>query len=191
MNEKLNGWKLFTKFSGKGMYNIDFKKDTEKSPSVFLKRFFTSSNPRSDDNLSNNVIKDSFNINNLLYKMKYDTTGNECNFSQSDELMSIETQSVKGSIKGNNLVKLNDSHNKNINRARSVSLLKNSNIKKIESKRKVDMIQLLKSEIIKEKLNEEIENDIQIKKNVNIQNNKLNSRKIITYINNRDKENKI
>jgi len=191
MNEKLNGWKLFTKFSGKGMYNIDFKKDTEKSPSVFLKRFFTSSNPRIDDNLSNNVIKDSFNINNLLYKMKYDTTGNECNFSQSDELMSIETQSVKGSIKGNNLVKLNDSHNKNINRARSVSLLKNSNIKKIESKRKVDMIQLLKSEIIKEKLNEEIENDIQIKKNVNIQNNKLNSRKIITYINNRDKENKI
>jgi hypothetical protein len=123
--------------------------------------------------------------------MKYDTTGNECNFSQIDELMSIETQSVKGSIKGNNLVKLNDSHNKNINRARSVSLLKNSNIKKIESKRKVDMIQLLKSEIIKEKLNEEIENDIQIKKNVNIQNNKLNSRKIITYINNRDKENKI
>jgi len=70
MNEKLNGWKLFTKFSGKGMYNIDFKKDTEKSPSVFLKRFFTSSNPRSDDNLSNNVIKDSFNINNLLFKMK-------------------------------------------------------------------------------------------------------------------------
>lgn len=108
------------------MYNIDFKKDTERSPSVLIKRFFTSSNPRSDDNLSNNVVKDSFNINNLLFKMKYDTTPNEYNFSQCDELMSNETQSVRGSIKGNNLVKSNlDNKDQKNNRARSESLLKN------------------------------------------------------------------
>jgi len=124
LNEKLVGWKLFSKCSGKGMYNIDFKRDTESSPSVHIKRFFTSSNPRSDDNLSNNVVKDSFNINNMLFKMKYDTTPNEYNFSQCDELMSNETQSVRGSIKGNNLVKSNP-ENKDKNRARSESLLRN------------------------------------------------------------------
>lgn len=62
----------------------------------------------------------------MLLQMKYDTTGNEYNFSQSDELMSNDSQSVRGSIKGNNLVKFSDSKDvKKNNRARSESLLKN------------------------------------------------------------------
>jgi len=49
------------------------------------------------------------------------------------------------------------------------------------------MIQLLKSEIIKEKLNEEIENDVQIKKKTSPYSNKsLYNRKIVTLINNND-----
>jgi len=51
------------------------------------------------------------------------------------------------------------------------------------------MIQLLKCEIIKEKLNEEIENDIKDRKIVDMQKNKFNSRKVVSLINNRKKLN--
>lgn len=52
------------------------------------------------------------------------------------------------------------------------------------------MIQLLKCEIIKEKLNEEITNDIKGDKIVDMQKNKFNSRKVISLINNRNQNNK-
>lgn len=99
------------------------------------------------------------NINNLLKKMKHDTKiGSDYNFSNlenTEEMLSNDTQSVRSRESNTKLITFSDVKIKNFKRARSESLLKNYNIKKIESKKKVDMIQLLKGEIIKEHLNED------------------------------------
>jgi len=97
----------------------------------------------------------------LLDKLKYDfKTIPEYNFSNlahTEDMLSNDTQSVRSRGSVVNLISFSDVKISKFKRARSESLLKNYNIRKIESKKKVDMIQLLKGgkEIIKENLIEE------------------------------------
>lgn len=97
----------------------------------------------------------------MLDKLKYDfKTIPEYNFSNlahTEDMLSNDTQSVRSKGSVVNLISFSDVKIGKFKRARSESLLKNYNIRKIESKKKVDMIQLLKGggEIIKENLIEE------------------------------------
>jgi len=122
----------------------------------------------------------------LLDKLKYDfKTIPEYNFSNlahTEDMLSNDTQSVRSKGSVVNLISFSDVKISKFKRARSESLLKNYNIRKIESKKKVDMIQLLKGggDIIKENLIEENDFTIEQDDDKNTPDNKAKLRNFVS-----------
>lgn len=122
----------------------------------------------------------------MLDKLKYDfKTIPEYNFSNlahTEDMLSNDTQSVRSKGSVVNLISFSDVKISKFKRARSESLLKNYNIRKIESKKKVDMIQLLKGggDIIKENLIEENDFTIEQDDDKNTPDNKAKLRNFVS-----------